>query len=244
MTRRLTLLSLACIQVGQILNAQLIRQIEFSVYGQYPLRNLAYYPNNQVADPAASQAQVGTSIQSHPLSRMGPYYFEGSNHIVFYDQHSSEPMARATLPHTSNKWLLIFIRNPKHPEARQTQPQFLIYPFDDSHKNFTMNAVTFVNLSGQQLDGFINNKRVTIKQGSCDKFPAAENLPINLWVRGVGDQQLLPAAAKTFSLKMNHRNLMILFPPALKGSSDLDLRLLSAPRTGTPVATTPLRQSP
>ncbi len=49
---------------------------------------------------------------------------------------------------------------------------------------------------------------------------------MNLWARGFDGKKLLPALIKTYRFRPDHRYLMILFPPALRGSVDLDVRLL------------------
>ena len=55
----------------------------------------------------------------------------------------------------------------------------------------------------------------------------AERLKINLWTPGIYRQKMLPAHIKNYRFKPNYRYLMILFPPVLKGSADVDVRFLS-----------------
>lgn len=209
------------------LHAQGLREIEFSVYGQYPVRGVEYIPVKAEAVVEGIEVAPAVTIETHSLARMGPYTFKGGNQITFYETTSKEPVARVALPLTSNQWLLIFVNNPRYQDAPRTNLRYLIYPFNDSRKNFPENGLVFVNISGKELDGLLKNKRVKLGAGASGSYRIQERIPMNLWARGVDGREFLPALIKTYHFKPDHRYLMIFFPPVLRGSVDLDVRLLS-----------------
>jgi hypothetical protein len=66
-----------------------------------------------------------------------------------------------------------------------------------------------------------------VSRGESEAIKVQESMPINLWTRDFSGERLLPALIKTYQFQAKHRYLMILFPPVLKGSADLDVRFLS-----------------
>jgi hypothetical protein len=209
------------------LTAQTLREIEFSVYGQYPVRGIEYPPVNPTAVETGDEIEPPVSIETHPLSRMGQHLFKGGDQISFYDSTSKELVARVHIPSESDKWLLIFVKNPRYKEAPSTNLKYLIYPFNDSRRNLPKNGLVFLNISGKELDGLLENRRVKLSIGESGSYRVQESLPINLWTRDFSGEKLLPALIKTYQFKPNHRYLMIFFPPVLRGSVELDVRILS-----------------
>lgn len=209
------------------LAAEELRKLEFSVYGQYPVRGVEYLPVTPAAIEAGEEPEDPREIETHTLSRMGPYPFTGGSVIHFLNTSNGEKVGSVSIPNGSDKWLLVFLRNPRHREAPEQHPPYLIYPFNDSLSNLPNNGLVFLNISGKQLDGLLEDKRVQLNLGESGSFRVQESLPINLWARDFGGDRLLPALIKTYRFRPDHRYLMIFFPPALRGSSDLDVRLLS-----------------
>lgn len=208
------------------LSAQPLREIEFSVYGQYPVRGIEYTPTSETAIAAGIKAAPPIRIETHSLARMGPHTFTGGNQILFHDQASQALVAQVNLPTSSDTWLLIFVANPHFKEAPSRNLKYLIYPFDDSRKNLPKNGLVFLNISGKALDGLLENKRVKLSAGESGTYRVQESLPINLWARDFSSEKLLPALIKTYHFNPDHRYLMIFFPPVLRGSVDLDVRFL------------------
>ena len=64
-------------------------------------------------------------------------------------------------------------------------------------------------------------------RGESEAIKLQESVPINLWTKDFSGEKLLPALIKTYKFQEDYRYLMIFFPPALRGSVDLDVRLLS-----------------
>lgn len=207
--------------------AQPLREIEFSVYGQYPVRGVEYNPVSPAAIEDGATAEPPVSIETHSLVRMGSHTFKGGNQISFHDSTSKELVAQVNLAPESDKWLLIFVKNPRHKEDPSNHSKYLIYPFDDSHKNLPRNGLVFLNISGKELDGLLENKRVKLSAGESGNYRVQESLPVNLWTRDFNGEKLLPALIKTYHFNPDHRYLMIFFPPVLRGSVDLDVRFLS-----------------
>jgi hypothetical protein len=228
MISHLQLFSILSLLAGAALaTAQPLREIEFSVYGQYPLRGVEYSPVSEEAIASGADTAPPVSIKTHSLTRMGPHTFKGGNLISFNDTQSQEQVAEVNLPDNSDKWLLIFIKNPRHKEDPANHVKYLIYPFDDSRRNLPKNGLVFLNISGKELDGLLEDKQVKLSAGESGRYRVQESLPINLWSRDFSGEKLLPALIKTYHFNPDHRYLMIFFPPVLRGSVDLDVRFLS-----------------
>lgn len=207
--------------------AQAIRSIEFSVYSQYPLRDVAYHPVDSGALAAGTRPAPPVAIHTHTLARSDPYRFKGTGSIQFYNPQTSKPLGSVSLPRESDQWLLVFLRNPRHPQNPTQHPQYLIYPFNDSFARLPNNSLAFINLSGKRLDGLLANQRVHIGHGASACFGVQASIGMNLWMRGLNGNELLQALSKTYHFTPNNRHLLILFPPVLAGSADLDVRLIS-----------------
>ena len=78
-----------------------------------------------------------------------------------------------------------------------------------------------------ELSGTVGDRKVDLASGESEPFRIEERLKISLWTPGVYRQKMLPAHIKNYRFKPNHRYLMILFPPVLKGSADADVRFLA-----------------
>lgn len=203
------------------------REIEFTVYGQYPVRGVEYNPISDAELANGAKPQPPVEIRTHTLSRMGSYTFKGGNQLRFTDTSSGELVATASVTEASDRWLLIFVRNPLHLNDPGNQLKYLVYPFDDSSKNLPRNQLVFLNISGKELDGFLEDDRVKVSMGESGAIKVQKSMPISLWTRDFRGERLLPALIKTYQFEANHRYLMIFFPPVLRGSADLDVRFLS-----------------
>ena len=80
---------------------------------------------------------------------------------------------------------------------------------------------------GRQLSGKLGDKRIELAPGESGPFRIAESLRVALKTPDLYGQKMLTAHMKNYRFKPNHRYLMILFPPVLKGSADADVRFLS-----------------
>ena len=209
------------------LHADDTREIEFTVYGQYPVRGVEYNPISDAELANGAKPQPPIEIRTHTLSRMGPYAFKGGNQLRFTDTSSGELVATVSVTEASPRWLLIFVHNPLHLNDPGNQLKYLVYPFDDSSKNLPRNQLVFLNISGKELEGSLEAKRVKVNMGESEAIKVQKSMPISLWIRDFRGERLLPALIKTYQFEANHRYLMIFFPPVLRGSVDLDVRFLS-----------------
>ena len=221
-------LILLSLKLGATLFAQEFQQIEFTVYGQYPIRSdVEYKPVSREAIAAGAKAEKPVAIRTHSLARIGPYSFKGGRQISFFDTLTKEPVAVVTLPSGSKRWLLVFVKNTRYEEDPENELKYKIYPFDDSRQNLPRNSLVFLNLSKMKLSGTVENREVKLTPGESDPFRIAENLRIVLKTPDLYGRKMLPAHIKNYRFKPNRRYLMILFPPVLKGSADADVRFLS-----------------
>jgi len=207
-------------------HAEDLRSFEFDVYGQYPVRGVGYDPVSDEAIAQGEEPQPRTPIKTHMLSRVGPYSCIGKDVVNFFDLKSGEMVATVKVTSRSDRWLFVFVRDPRFNRDPENHLRYLVYPFDDSPSNLPKNGLVFLNISGKELDGFIEKKRMQIGHGETDSIEIQESLPLNLWTRDFRGDRLLPALMKTYNLEPNHRYLIIFFPPVLRGSTDLDVRFL------------------
>jgi hypothetical protein len=184
-------------------------------------------PANETLVGAGSQIVEPVEIQSHSLRRSGPYTFMGYSLITFKDTQNTRAVAQVNLPEHSDKWLLIFIMNPRHKDEPENHYKYLVYPFDDRTRNLRSKDLVVLNISGKKLDGRLGNKHVQLNAGQSICHTVQQSLPINLWSRNLNGTELLPALIKTYHFDPNRRHLMIFFPPVLSGAVDLDVRCLS-----------------
>lgn len=213
---------------GASLLAQEFQQIEFTVYGQYPIRgDIEYLPVGKEAVAAGAKAEKPVAIRTHSLTRVGPYVFKGGRSIPFYDTLTKELVGGVTLPSGSKKWLFIFVKNTLHEADPDNQLKYKIYPFDDSRQNLPKNSLVFLNLAKMKLSGTVDNQKVNLTAGESEPFRISNSLQIVLKTPDFYGQKMLPAHIKNYRFKRNHRYLMILLPPVLKGSADADVRFLS-----------------
>ena len=188
---------------------------------------MEYKPISDAELANGAKPQPPVEIRTHTLSRMGPYTFKGGNQLRFTDTSSGELVATVSVTEASDRWLLIFVRNPLHLNDPENQLKYLAYPFDDSSKNLPRNQLVLLNISGKELDGFLEDDRVKVSMGESEAIKVQKSMPISLWTRDFRGERLLPALIKTYQFEANHRYLMIFFPPVLRGSVDLDVRFLS-----------------
>ncbi|HAV13712.1 MAG TPA: hypothetical protein DCX06_09540 [Opitutae bacterium] len=226
MKRQLITLLAVCF-LNHLMSGQALREIIFTTYGQYPVRGVEYSPVSQEAIAAGAKIEPPIIIKTHALERSGPYTFKGTSPIRFVSKKDQKIVAQVSIPKGSEEWLLIFIKNPRYKENPDKQLKFLVYPFDDSSLSLPKNNLVFLNFSGKDLAGLLEQERVSITRGESAPRSVQESLPMNLWARSFDGEKLLPALIKTYTFQPNHRYLMIFFPPVLRGSVDLDVRLLS-----------------
>lgn len=204
------------------LNATAPRTLEFFVYAQRPLPALAY--------PVSQTPLELTQILSHPLSSTGPYAFQGGNRIDFYHPQTHALAAQVQLPEHSAQWLLIFANNPRYPSDPERALRYRIFALDLRPGHYPADSLLFLNLSGHDLNGQVNEAPLQLSMGPSRPIaaPASAELRLWLWLPG-HNLQRLPGWIKRCHFSPGQRHLLILFPPVLSGSCDLDVRQLSEP---------------
>lgn len=204
-----------------------LREFQFKTYAHAPISGLTYQPVNEAALTTSSANQPFRTIEFHPLAAMGPYSFSGGSVITFYEEPTREVVARVRVPEHSNQWLFIFVRNPRYADNPQAQLKYLVYSLDHSLVDWPQDQLIFLNFSSQPIEGLINGTRVQIGLGQSAPIKVDGSNLINLWTPDASGQRFLPALIKTYPFEIGHRYLILLFPPVLRGSSDLDVRFLA-----------------
>jgi len=201
--------------------------IEFTVYGQYPIRgDIEYLPVSQAAINNGARPEEPIKLRTHSLTRVGPYQFQGGRTIQFFDSLTKELVGGVNLPSGSKKWLLIFVKNTRYDEDPKNNLKYKIYPFDDSRQNLPKNGLVFLNLSKMKLNGTVGTRKTNLVSGESEPFRISNSLRIVLKTPDLYGQKMLPAHIKNSRLKQNQRSLMTLSPPVLRGSADADVRFL------------------
>jgi hypothetical protein len=208
------------------LQAQNTRNLQFTIYSQSPIRELAYH-----AQPSKNQSSKHckqlTQLQHHPLEAVGPYAFRGSATINFYHLHTHAHQAQVDIPSNSDQWLFIFTDNPHFPNHANTLP-YRIYPIDTSLLHWPKNSLIFLNLSGMRLAGRLNQQYSLLGPGESRAYPIAATTRVQL--RSYDAHKIWRTAwLKTITTKPERQHLILLFPPVLSGSNALDARVIIQP---------------
>ncbi|MFQ3223810.1 MAG: hypothetical protein ACI8Z5_000049 [Lentimonas sp.] len=207
--------------------AQEVRMIEFSVYAQYALQDVEYSPVDESAIAAGASPAENLKIKSHILTRTGPYTFSGLNEITFTNIETQSTVAHVKIPPSSNRWLLIFVKNPHYKNDPSNQLPYLVYPFNENISNLPFNGLVFINFAGSELGIFLGEIRTRIAIGESELVRVDGATPTKIWMQSNDRKRILQAHSKTYNFETGKRNLMILFPPVLRGSSSIDVRLLT-----------------
>lgn len=208
----------AALMLATSLNAAPLRTLEFSVYAQQPLRPLSY--------PSSTTEGEFTSIFSHPLSITGPYSFQGGNRIDFYHPQTHALEAQVQLPENSDQWLLVFAKNPDYRAKKEQVLRYRIFALDQREQQHPADQLIFLNLSGYHLNAQINQERLPLPMGPSQPAPVNASAELQLRFARPNQPHLL-GWLKNCQFSLGKRHLLILFPPVLRGSSELDVRQLS-----------------
>lgn len=208
-------------------NHNALRTITFSTYSNVRIHNLAYHTNLDISHTRPQTNAPDQRIQTHRLTRMGPYTFTGGQTVSFADLETSQWVARIEVPNDSDQWLFIFVPSSLKPKPTEPDLHYWIYPFNDSTKHLPKNRLRFLNLSGKVLEGFVGTQRVQLPLGESNLFSIQRKLPIHLWTYSDRNRKPVPAHMKDYTFRTNCRYLILFFPPVLSGSADLDVRCLS-----------------
>lgn len=188
-------------------------------------------PSKPVLFTAKSDA-LSTPVKFYSSARSEVYHYTGTNPVIFFDEKPSpvpgepparEAMAKVTVPENITKPLFIFFPNPSAPGKAGELP-YLVYVFDDSSANLPPGHVRFINVSGLDFMGKINERIQPIKAGLTDPISVGRSAHVEL--RTQFKERYYQSYLSAHTLAASERALMLLLPPLNPGSIEVQVRIL------------------
>ena len=199
--------------------------VEFSVYSFKRITGLRY------RNPVGALEEVAF----YSSSRSPVHRYKGANPVVFYsgvadpspenpDGVSPRPVAEVSVPPGVRKALLVFFASERS-EGEREGDRYLVYPYDDSLSNLSWGEIVFFNVSGFTMDGFIDRRQVSLRQGPSAPFRVGGGMMrVNLGV--YAGRRYRQSFDSPFSLRSDQRGIVFFFPPFLEGSPEVQTRVL------------------
>ena len=174
------------------------------------------------------QAKPGkfTPITFWAYERSPKHDYTGPIPIHFYDKTETldpdgnpvyKPVGTVT-PTSASEQLFFFVSKPHH--AANDQPHFQIIPLNESPHAFPLNTVTFVNVTGANLEGVFGNQPIFLKEGISSPYPLKpfyqKETLLGLAVLHRGN--LKKVLHCKWSFYPNYREIILLLPPATAGN--------------------------
>ena len=198
-----------------------ISQVEFSVFCLQRLNGLKFIN---------TEGQIET-LRFFSSSRSPKYIYRGTSPIKIFRERPAVgaiqptdlqriPVAEARIPSSARKLLLVFLAAPG-----ATGLQYTVYPFDDSLANLPANHIAIFNLSGFTLHGSIGDRHVLLKAGPSISYPLRGDI-IELRFGTYFGDRFRQTYFSPIILTNNQRAILFFYPPYLKGSPEVQPRLL------------------
>ena len=215
------LLLLSLIFTSPISGHQALRSIEFFVYSQSRLEGLHFQTLQK--SPHTDPVQIRPiPIKSHYLHSTGPYAYYGTPELSFFHANSRQELANLKLKANTPTKLLVFLDNPDYGLAANAL-RYRIVPFSLNPQRALAGQLSFLNLSGLQVVAKVNDHILNLKPNSQLSCRSESQTELQIALAGPRDQWIL-GWKKRFQLPENSAQALILFPPVLAGSSQLDIR--------------------
>lgn len=207
--------------MAAISSAQTLQSIEFYIYSQTGLDKIAFQ-NWQIKPNTGDGYSYLVPVKNHYLCITGPYLSQIPRELSFFDTASGEKIAAFEVNEDRQSALLIFLDN--HDYGIQSDAlRYQIVPCSLNPRRQEAGQLNLLNLSGLQLIAKVNNQILDLKPNcelSCRPEPQVQ-LQIALagphkdWIVGW---------KKSFLMAQHSAQALIIFPPTLSGSSQLDIR--------------------
>ncbi len=193
-----------------------ILQVEFSVFCLQRLDGLKFLN---------AEGQTET-LHFFSSSRSPKYIYRGTSPIRIFRERpgsgalESIAVAEARIPPSAQKLLLVFLAAPG-----ATGLQYTVYPFDDSLTNLPAGHISIFNLSDFTLHGSIGDRPVLLKAGPSISYPLRGDF-IDLRFGTYFGDRFRQTYFSPIILTNNQRAILFFYPPYLKGSPEVQPRLL------------------
>ncbi len=198
-----------------------VQQVEFSVYCMQRIEGLKF-----------TNAEGRTkALRFYSSSRSPKYQYRGTSPIKIFRERVVSgalqptaieriPVAEAQILPSARQLLLVFIADP-----RPAGLQYIVYSFDDSLANLPAGYVAIFNLSGFTLHGSIGSRPVLLKAGPSISYPLRGDFTDLRFGTYFGDR-FRQTYLSPVILTDNQRAILFFYPPYLKGSPEIQPRLL------------------
>jgi hypothetical protein len=204
------------------------RQLQFTIFATGRLPDLVY----QIA---ARPVPRFAPVMLFPSSRSPVYHYEGWDDLCLFEAGSRRLLARAEVPRSISRALLIVAPWPQAPPAG---PSHRVYVFDDSTTHLPPGTLGILNMSGFRLAGAWGAQPLDLEQGYRGPFPCHETVAVQLAV--TVRSRRYQAFADRLSAGAGQRGILILLPPYRRGSVEIQYRLLlEEPQSAEPVKSPP-----
>lgn len=184
--------------------------IRFTVFSPQRVSDVVFAPR-----PGAEPQP----LQFHASGRSPRYEYRGALPLKFAAAGTGAVVAEAAIPPNITDALLLFL-----PSADSGGRRFQIAVLDDAAARHGPGGLAIVNLSGLALGGTVNKESIALQPGLNPTLAIGSAAKITLHASVKG--KTFRAYADTVQLGRNQRALLVLFPPAYRGSHEVQARLL------------------
>jgi hypothetical protein len=201
--------------------AETLQSIEFYIYSQTELDQIAFR-NWQIKPNTGNGHSFLVPVKNHYLCITGPYVSQVPRELCFFETASGEKIASLRVNEDWQSTVLIFLDN--HNYGKQSDAlRYNIVPCSFNPQNQIAGQLTLLNLSGFPLIAKVNNQILDLKPNSERSCRPESQVRLQIALAGPRKQWIV-GWKKSFFLAQHSAQALIIFPPSLSGSSQLDIR--------------------
>lgn len=204
-----------------------VRTINFSVYAA----KMPTEPIHFLTKPLGN----AQTVTLYSAQRSPDYRWTGSGPIQLFSESriadmvegevSRRIVAEVLVPDDMIQVLIILFPNPAF-TTNESAPAYLAYVFNDSPENLPAGRMVFLNASGMEFVGKINNSVVTVQRGLNPPLQVGSAVKIDLRVKY--RERYYQSYSSTLRLPENERMMLLILPPYYEGSLEVQARVLSS----------------
>lgn len=185
--------------------------VRFTVFAADPIEGLGY-----VAQPGGAVVP----LRFYPTERSPRYEHRGRQPLRLVQMGKGDPVAEVPIPTGMRDVLLLVSSTTDSTGLRR----YRVTVLDDGPQSRVAGQIQLLNLSGLELTGELNGRRLAVAAGLNPAQMAGRSARLALRTAFRGRSYL--AWHDTITLGPTGRALLILFPPFLAGSIEVQTRVL------------------
>lgn len=198
-----------------------LSSFEFFIYSQSKIERLTF--QNWQNSPKTDDWQIcSVPVHSHYLHITGPYRYKGPKELIFFDAASAEKRAALRLNTYTPTTLFIFLDNLDY-GIKSEALRYDIVSFALNPRRQAAGQLNLLNLSGFQLIVKVNSQILDLKSNSGLSCQPESQVRLQIALAGPRNEWIV-GWKKSFLLAQHSAQALIIFPPSLPGSSQLDIR--------------------